>query len=96
MKVNVQFVRNTHDINGNYLGVNDGYPLHNDYHGLGVHALNRSQTPTSFDEYIQAHYNYQRDFPDYEVPSAHELMLDLIYLEQHGLIRIETITEEIL
>ena len=90
-KMKTYFVRDTHDENGNFRDKFKSYCLMGDtynYYGLGVHALNRSGELTSFDEYVEEHLNYKRQFEEFRTPTMQELLLDMIEMINIGLVKV--------
>ena len=79
--MHIYFIRNTHDKEGLYLWDDLPYKETNILtHGRGVHALNRSQTKTTLEEYVAKHYQYKRLCPSYMIPTVSQLLEDLSIL----------------
>ena len=83
----IYFIRNTHDINGTFEEKFRQVQL--DTVGLDVHGLNRSQERTTLEEFVQAHKDYERDFPECACPSVEALLIDLVKMIKAGTCRVE-------
>ena len=94
----VFFIRNTHDENGeprkevlDKISTREYQEKENrlNCEGLGVHGLNRSQTRTTLDQYIDEHFHYASCFPDYIVPSVEVLLEELVQLIKEEFVKVE-------
>lgn len=85
----MKIYRTTHDKAGKYK-FDNCWPLEQEInqhiHGLGVHALNASNEPTTFEEYFDCNVNHHQEYgsPIVGPPTALELLEDLILMIKTG------------